>query len=236
MTMSVVGLTLGKAAKAMRPAIASAASAATRATTCDGGRERSYQAKPASMTAPRISEAGQLPAHRRRLPSQRERRALLGGDDPGQVEDAGDLGGEVPAAGEDLGGRAVGDHHAVAEQHDALGEARRRTRRRGWRRRPPRRASGEARRISSARLVLARAVHAAGRLVEGDEPGELAALHAAGQRDRQRQPLPLAAGEVARVGVDRVLQADDPQRREPLRRPAARRRPARGPGSRSGSG
>ena len=52
--MSVVGLTLGKAAKAIRPAIASAARAATRATTCDGGRERSYQAKPARRTAPRI--------------------------------------------------------------------------------------------------------------------------------------------------------------------------------------
>ena len=49
MTMSVVGLTLGKAAKAIRPAIASAASAATRATTCAGGRERSYQAKPAEQ-------------------------------------------------------------------------------------------------------------------------------------------------------------------------------------------
>src|SRR4051812_32503795 len=56
MTMSVVGLTLGKAAKATRPAIASAASAATRATTCAGGRERSYQPKPASRTAARIKK------------------------------------------------------------------------------------------------------------------------------------------------------------------------------------
>ena len=52
--MSVVGLTLGKAANAIRPAIASAASAATSATTWDGGRERSYQANPARRTPPRI--------------------------------------------------------------------------------------------------------------------------------------------------------------------------------------
>ena len=60
-------------------------------------------------------------------------------------------------------------------------------------------------------VVLARPVHAAGRLVERDQPGQLLALHPSGERDRQRQPLPLAAGEVARVGVDRVLQADDAQ-------------------------
>ncbi len=50
--MSVVGFMLGKAAKAMRPAIAIAARAATSATTCAGGRERSYQAKPPRITAP----------------------------------------------------------------------------------------------------------------------------------------------------------------------------------------
>ena len=59
MTMSVVGLTLGKAAKAIRPTIASAVSAATSATICEGGRERSYQAKPATIT----------PATIRKLPS-----------------------------------------------------------------------------------------------------------------------------------------------------------------------
>src|SRR5512146_1373451 len=108
MTMSVVGFTLGKAAKAIRPAIASAARAATRATTCDGGRERSYQAKPARRTAPRMRKlvSSQLPAARRRT--------LLGRDHSGQGEDAGDLGGGVPAPGEHLPHRAVGDDAAVA--------------------------------------------------------------------------------------------------------------------------
>src|SRR4051794_126691 len=56
-TMSVVGLTFGKAANASRPTTASAASAATTAITRAGGRSRSYQAKPhASATARRASE------------------------------------------------------------------------------------------------------------------------------------------------------------------------------------
>src|SRR5690242_5230728 len=92
--------------------------------------------------------------------------ALLGGDDAGDVEDAGDLGGEVPAAGEDLGARAVGDHDAVAEQDDALGEL-----------------GGELDVVGGdddrgalrgealnqrVEVLLAAPVHTAGRLVEGD--------------------------------------------------------------------
>ena len=47
---------------------------------------------------------------------------MLGGDHAREVEDSRYLGGEVPAAGEDLGGGAVGDDDAVAHQDDALGE------------------------------------------------------------------------------------------------------------------
>src|SRR6476620_11759879 len=47
---------------------------------------------------------------------------LLGGDHTRNVEDASDLGCEVPAAGEDLGRRPVGDDDPVAEQHNPLGE------------------------------------------------------------------------------------------------------------------
>ncbi len=65
-------------------------------------------------------------------------------------------------------------------------------------------------------IALARPIHAASRLVQRDEARQLVALDAAGQGDRQGQPLALAAGEVARVGFDRVLQADDPQRGQPL--------------------
>ena len=87
----------------MRPAIASAASAATRATTCDGGRERSYQAKPPSRTSAEDQEAGQLPAHRPPASLRAPSAPCSGVITPGQVEHPGDLGGEVPAAGEDLG-------------------------------------------------------------------------------------------------------------------------------------
>ena len=54
-TMSVVGLTLGSGAKATRPRAASAASVATRASTRVPGCVRSYQAKPTTSAAPRIS-------------------------------------------------------------------------------------------------------------------------------------------------------------------------------------
>jgi hypothetical protein len=48
-------------------------------------------------------------------------------------------------------------------------------------------------------------VHAAGGLVESDEAGQLAAVHATGEGDREGEPLSLAAGKVARVSVDGVL-------------------------------
>src|ERR1700742_3407043 len=138
-----------------------------------------------------------------------ERRAVLGGDDAGDVEDAGDLGGEVPAAGEDLGARAVGDHDAVAEEDDALGglggelDVVRGDEDGGALR-------GEA--VDEGdEVVLAAAVHAAGRLVEGDEAGDAVAVEAAGGGAREGEALALAAGEVARVGVDRVLHADRAQ-------------------------
>src|SRR6201996_8869488 len=98
---------------------------------------------------------------------------VLGSDDAGDVEDAGDLGGEVPAAGEDVGARAVGDHDPVAEEDDAAGEL-----------------GGELDVVGGDEdggalrgeavdegdeVVLAAAVHAAGRLVEGDEAGEAVA-------------------------------------------------------------
>src|SRR3954453_2880953 len=58
-TMSVVGLTLGTAANAIRPITASAASAPTSASTRALGCLRSYQANPAaSATASTSSDAG----------------------------------------------------------------------------------------------------------------------------------------------------------------------------------
>ena len=90
----------------------------------------------------------------------------------------------------------VGDHAPVGEQHRALGAGARRTRGRGWRRSPP--APRRARARSSAReLGLGVAVHAARRLVEREHRRRLAV---AGD-DRERQPLALAAGQVARVAL-----------------------------------
>ena len=157
-------------------------------------------------------EAGQLPAHQL-ICLRKNSRALLGRHDAGQVEDAGDLGGEVPATGENLGGLAIGDHDPVAEQHHPLGEG-----------------GGEldvvggdddagaaGRRslsISSTRSSLrARSMPRVGSS-SATRPGSSSLLHPAGEGDRQRQSLPLAAGEVARVGVDRVLQAHRAQRRQ----------------------
>src|SRR5882757_9333335 len=138
-----------------------------------------------------------------------ERRALLRGDDAGDVEDPGDLGGEVPAAGEDLGARAVGDTDAVTEQDDAGSE------RGGELDIVGGDEDGGALRGEALdegdEVVLAAAVHAAGRLVEGDEAGDAVAIEAAGEGDREGEALALAAGEVARIGVNRVLEADRTQ-------------------------
>src|SRR3954468_4484400 len=124
--MSVVGLTLGSAAKATRPSAAIAASVATSAITRVLGWVRSYQAKPTTSTAPRISveakiqvttpspgcpkpEPGPSPAGSRaqsRGDPVEEAGALLGRERAARAaEHARDLGGEVPAAGEHLGRR-----------------------------------------------------------------------------------------------------------------------------------
>src|SRR3982074_2474053 len=97
--MSVVGLTLGSGANAIRPSAASAASVATIASTLLDGCVRSYQAKPSPTT-----------------------RAPGGGGGRGAAGDAGGLGGEVPAAGQHRGRRAVGDRPAVGQQDHAVGD------------------------------------------------------------------------------------------------------------------
>ena len=103
-------------------------------------------------------------------------------------------------------GRGVGDRGAVAEQDGAIG---------------PRRGElgvvggdehGGARRGQRAQAIrerlLVAAVHAARRLVEQDGGRRLALQH-----DRQREPLALAAGEVARVAVGERAEAGRLERR-----------------------
>ena len=62
-TMSVVGLTFGSAANAIRPSAANAASVATSATIRASGRVRSYQPNPPSQGQPQDQERAELPAH-----------------------------------------------------------------------------------------------------------------------------------------------------------------------------
>ena len=212
--MSVVGLTLGIATKAIRPTTASAASAATSETTRAGGRERSNQPKPAAEREPEHEERGELPAHGRRLELPLEQlRALLGGQG-GAVEDPGDVGREVAAATEHVLGRAVRDHVPLAEQHDPLGELGRQLGVVGGHEHGG--ASLGKLAQAGAERVLVRAVHAARGLVEAGEHGRGAAEH-----DLERQPLPLAARQVARVGV---LPAGEARGRDARRARAPARR------------
>ena len=134
--MSVVGLTFGSGANATRPSAASAASVATSASTFEDGCARSYQREAGGERARTGRRTRRAPSSRRDLHRQaaaERSRALLGGRAAAPHDPRG-LGGEVPAAGEHLGGRAVGDRAAVGEQDDALARTRPRTRRRGWRR------------------------------------------------------------------------------------------------------
>ena len=129
-------------------------------------------------------------------------RARIGGDRRAGAEDARDLGGEVPAAREDLAHRAIGDHARRRPAARRAGRTSRRTRRRGWRRAPPSPRRREP--LQPIReLLLARPVHAARRLVEADEAGRRPSGAASGHHDRQGQALALAAGEVARVAAGR---------------------------------
>src|ERR1044072_3249654 len=190
--MSVVGLTLGKAAKAIRPAIASAARAATSATTCAVGRERSYQAKPPIRTAARIRKlaSSQLPSPPLPLVHAGQvGHPLLRRHHARHVEDAGDLGGEVPATGEDLGRGAVGDDPAFAQQHDALGEGGGELDVVGGDDDPG--AAGGQALGQFYEVLLAGAVPAAGRPVEPDQPRPLVPFPPAGESYPQPPPLPL---------------------------------------------
>src|SRR3954465_12003284 len=107
--MSLVGLTFGIGANAIRPTTASAASAATSATTLAGGRERSYQPNPSASTAASTKNETSRPRRPRgparppagrtgraasspRQPPLEHRGALLGRQAPADTaEHAGDL-------------------------------------------------------------------------------------------------------------------------------------------------
>ena len=132
--MSVVGFTFGNAANASRPTTASAASAATTREHPRGWLLAFVPREAGRESESEQDERGQLPAHGAssapvlsglRAVSWRRCRAALARrprEQRGPAGHARDLGREVAAAGEHLARRAVRDHHALAEQDDAIGE------------------------------------------------------------------------------------------------------------------
>ena len=184
--MSVVGLTFGSAANATRP---EGRHRRQRRDERDHARGRVRALVPDEADQQDGAEdqrgAGD-PAHACTGGGE-ERGALLGGERAaGASEHAGDLGGEVPAAGQHLVRLGVGDGAAVAEQEHAGGERRRELGVVG---------GDDARALAQAlgERVAARGVHPARRLVEQQQFG------VGVEHELQRRALTLAAGHVARV-------------------------------------
>ena len=188
--MSVVGLTLGSAAKAIRP---ERGERRQRPHQGHDPRVRALALVPGEAAGQRQRqqcEGAQLPAHAiasGRRPRASERRALAGGERAaGAAQDPRGLGGEVAAAGQHLDGRA---RRRSGRRRPAAAPDRRRrprTRGRGWPPAPRRRGRAAA---GPALLVLP--VHAPGRLVEAHHRGRVARRVA--EHDGQRQPLLLAS-------------------------------------------
>ena len=128
--MSVVGLTFGNAANAIRPSAANAASVPTSATIRASGWIALVPGEPGGERDREDRERAELPAHaltsavpRPTRPIRHECDALLGDQCAARApEDPRGLGREVGAAGEDLRRGTVGDRRAVGQQHDPLGE------------------------------------------------------------------------------------------------------------------
>ena len=122
-----------------------------------------------------------------------QRGALLGQQHPGAgAEDAGGFGGEVPAAGEQLARRPVGDHPPIGKEHAARGAGGGEL---GVVRGDDHRLTGLGARSEVGReRGLGLAVHAARGLIERQHGGLAAGLRApvAGD-DCERQALALAA-------------------------------------------
>ncbi len=192
------------------------------------GRECSYQAKPPASPAARMAKAPSCQLIRRAPP-------LAADQEPDAVirrqrlsrptENPGRLGGEVGAAGENLGGRAVGDDPPVGQQHDARGEAGHELGVVGGHDRG--RLSSPS---SVGQMALVAAVHAPRRLVEADQRRGARGIL---EDDGQGEALALPTGEVAGRGAAPGLRRG-PRPTGPPQRP--RRPRCRGRGSRSDSG
>ena len=197
--MSVVGLTFGSGANAIRPSAASAARVATSAITRAVGCARSYQAKPARERDARgAANEARDPAHRptSSAPAQQRGAALRVEQHraaPPSTRAVWVAKYQPPPSTSAVGASATGrpsPSRIVRSAHAAANSA-------SW--------------VATSTAVAARrqlaqpggepgavaAVHAARRLVEADDGGRLAG----GEHELEREPLALAAGHVARVAV-----------------------------------
>ena len=163
------------------------------------GCARSYQAKPAASAIDEQGERGHLPGHgwgTSRVSRLRSSSAPSSGSSaPSTMRAVSVAKYQPPVSTSAVGPSAI--DAPVGEQHDAVGEARRRTRGRAWRR--GRRAPSAARALQArGEVALGAAVQAARGLVEADDRR---ARSPGAEHDREREALALAAGEVARVAV-----------------------------------
>ena len=199
-TMSVVGLTFGSGANAIRPSAASAASVATSASTRAVGMRPLVPREAGGQRDAEDEQRGGDPAHRAttcdsRASRLREQRRAFLGEQRAAAEDAGGLRREVPAAAEHLGGRRVGD---------------RARRRRAARCGRPTAAANSASWVATSTAIPAaassRRCAASASLWPRSMPrvGSSRQTTAGGSPCRtmlEREPLALAAGQVARVAV-----------------------------------
>ncbi len=224
--MSVVGLTLGSAANAIRPSAANAASVATSATIRASGRLRSYHAKPAGEREREHRERAELPAHAGPL-GRVSSATPSAGRSAAPVEDPRRLGREVGAAAREPRWRppsAIGAPSASSTTRSANGAANSGS----WVATSTRGAEAAQ---QLRQLLLGATVHPAGRLVEAQR------LPAGRLGRRARSPAPGAASPrlTDRAGGGPrapVVEPDGGQRG----RGGPLARPSRGPGSRWGSG
>ena len=229
--MSVVGLTLGSGANATARARPARRASRPSPTPCSTVR-RSYHAKPARARAPSSANAASCQVTAR--PPRRggeQRGAARRAARRRPAEDARRLGREVPAARQHLGAgpSAIARPSASSTTRSATAAANSGSCVATSTAAPPRRARAAARPASP---LAARSMPRVGSSRQMHR-GRLVAV----QHDRERQPLALAAGEIARVAVDegrgRRARA---RRREPRRHALvhAGSRPASGAAARRG--
>ena len=220
--MSVVGTTFGIGEKATRPATEIAASAATRATICEGRPRALVPGEAAEQRQPEHRHDARLPAHpvppaagaaappgRGSTPAPRaETPSSTVTAAPSRMR-ATSLEKYQPPESSSRG-RSVGGHLA-ARRAGSPGRRRwRRTRRRGWRSSPRPRDPRAPARAPRARPSARGPCPASARRGAVPPAGPRRCVPAR-DHDREGETLALAAGEIARVGLGHIVEAEAAQ-------------------------